>query len=91
MSRFQRAAPTVVRSISILMAGPLIGALEKFQSGERLQLAVRSQRQPSRRQQEQQSISQKSHWGDRYRTIPVCSNKKGVTESITLSWLSRSR
>ena len=61
MSRLQRAAPTVVGNIGILMASLPIGALEKFQSGERLQLAVRCQRQPRRRQQEEQSISEESH------------------------------
>ena len=76
MSRLQRAAPTFVRGISILMAGLPIGALEKFQSRECLQLAVRGQRQPRRRQHEEQNMTQETHWRDRYKFTSVCSNKK---------------
>ncbi len=86
MGRLQRAAPNVVRSISILMAGLLIGALEKFQSGERLQLAVRCQRQPRRRQHEEQNMTQETHWRDRYKFTSVCSNKKAQALGYAL-WL----
>ena len=86
MSRFQRAARTVVRSIRILMAGLLTGALEKLQSWERLQLAVRGQRQPRRRQHEEQNMTQETHWRDRYKFTSVCSNKKAQALGYAL-WL----
>lgn len=61
MRRLKRAAGSIAVRDRFLLAGLLIAALEKFQPWELLQPAVRRQRQPSRRQQEEQNFPQRTH------------------------------